>query len=694
MNGLKSEYRGETLQYSAFASEDTTAFRKDEIQGDGTSGLYHLTRNPIVLNSEHVRIQVRDRFHSEQILSETTLARYTDYTIDYTAGTLFFRRPVPSRDEGFNPVFIVVDYETQSSGEGTFSGGGRGAVTLAGGKVEVGATAIHEGTTGADGDLLAADLKVKLGEATELRAEVGTSATGTGAAAQDGTAYTVKVEHLGEVVAGRVYAREQDAAYGIGQQSGGEAGTRKVGAEGTIKIDEDLDVRAQAYVQDNLTSGSQRQVVEAEVRYQTEDNKYSATGGLRHATESGLAAGDLTSDQVYAGGTAQIVEDVTLRAQAEVAVSDAAAATAYPDRFTVGADYRMTDKATAFVEHEVAQGAAQESDMTRVGVRTTPWDRGRADAALEQQYSEYGPRLFATVGLGQGWQATDDLLLDFGVDRVHTIRTPGDPDFDVDVPPASGSDPNGDFTAWYVGATYRQADWTMNGRLETFRGDREDRWGVSAGAYREQGERWGVSFRLSYLDSEAVTGVTSTDAALSMGLVYRPTDPQFIWLDRVDLVYDDAFDPLTGTARSYKLINNLNLNHRPDAKWQTSYQYAFKWVRADFGDEYTSFTDLFGIDSRYDVTPEWDVGGQLYGLHSWEAGTMDYALGLSVGHSFAKNVWLSVGYNFAGFYDEDFAGARYTAQGPYLQFRVKFDQDSYKELKSLVAPPATAMPGR
>ena len=127
---------------------------------------------------------------------------------------------------------------------------------------------------------------------------------------------------------------------------------------------------------------------------------------------------------------------------------------------------------------------------------------------------------------------------------------------------------------------------------------------------------------------------------------------------------------------------------------QTSYQYAFKWLRAEFEEGYTSFTDLIGVDSRYDVTPEWDVGGQLYGLHSWEAGTMDYAFGLSVGHSFAKNVWLSVGYNFAGFYDEDFAGARYTAQGAFLQFRVKFDQDSYKELKSLVAPPATPMPGR
>ena len=67
---------------------------------------------------------------------------------------------------------------------------------------------------------------------------------------------------------------------------------------------------------------------------------------------------------------------------------------------------------------------------------------------------------------------------------------------------------------------------------------------------------------------------------------------------------------------------------------------------------------------------------------------MDWSAGLSVGHSFAKNVWLSLGYNFAGFEDEDFAQARYTVNGPYIQFRIKFDQESIKQLAtgSPIAP--------
>lgn len=697
LNGLKSEYRGERFAYSAFAAEDRSAFVKDEIPGDGTSGLYRLTQRPLLINSEQVRIQVRDRFHSETILSEQVLQRYTDYTIDYTAGTLFMRRPVPSHDASFNQVFIVVDYEVQGVAQGTVTAGGRGALLLNDGKVEIGATLISEGVTGAEGELGAADLRVKIGAATTLEAEVATSESQAGAITSDGNAFKVEVEHVGETVVGRVYARQQDEGFGLGQQSGGESGTRKVGVEGTVKIDAQMDVSGQVYQQDVLATGAQRQVAEAALRYTSQDQDYTATGGLRHANDSGLGPTDMTSDQVFVGGTARVTNDLTLRAQGEASVSGDSANVDFPDRLMVGADYKLSAKANAFIEHEIAQGPAQDSDMTRVGVRTQPWERGRVDAAMEQQYSENGPRLFATLGVGQGWQATEDLLFDFGVDRVQTIRSPGNPLFNPNVPPASGSaGATGDFTAYYVGATWRQEDWTVNGRVETLSGDTEDRLGFTAGAYRAQGEKMGLAFRLTYRDSEFLSGDFSTEAVMSFGFAWRPTNPAFIWLDRVDLVYDDDFTALGGASTSYKLINNLNLNHRPDSRWETSYQYAFKYQRAEFGTEFTSFTDLIGVDSRYDLNSKWDVGGQVYALHSWSADTYEYTAGLSVGHSFAKNVWLSIGYNFAGFEDEDFAQARYTAQGPYIQFRVKFDQDTWKDLKDYssgnpvnVAPGAT-----
>ena len=49
------------------------------------------------------------------MLSEQPQARYADYNIDYQMGTIFFKQPIPSHGEGFNPLFIVVEYEADDN---------------------------------------------------------------------------------------------------------------------------------------------------------------------------------------------------------------------------------------------------------------------------------------------------------------------------------------------------------------------------------------------------------------------------------------------------------------------------------------------------------------------------------------------------------------------------------------------------
>ena len=50
-NGLKTEFRGDNLGYSVFATDTNQSFMRDEIRGDGTSGLYRLSSAPIIANS-------------------------------------------------------------------------------------------------------------------------------------------------------------------------------------------------------------------------------------------------------------------------------------------------------------------------------------------------------------------------------------------------------------------------------------------------------------------------------------------------------------------------------------------------------------------------------------------------------------------------------------------------------------------
>ena len=67
-------------------------------------------------------------------------------------------------------------------------------------------------------------------------------------------------------------------------------------------------------------------------------------------------------------------------------------------------------------------------------------------------------------------------------------------------------------------------------------------------------------------------------------------------------------------------------------------------------------------------------------MNSWESGVRDYSAGFSVGISPEKNMWISTGYNFVGFRDDDFSGSEFTAQGFFIKFRMKFDQETLRDL--------------
>ena len=120
-NGLKSEYNGEHVGYTAFAAESDQAFVRDELQGDGTSGLYRLSTAPIIANSETIRLEVRDRFDSALLVSTQTLTRFLDYNLDSFDGSLYFKKPVPSRDSNFNPFTSSRNMKRQAALRTTWS---------------------------------------------------------------------------------------------------------------------------------------------------------------------------------------------------------------------------------------------------------------------------------------------------------------------------------------------------------------------------------------------------------------------------------------------------------------------------------------------------------------------------------------------------------------------------------------------
>mgnify|MGYP000368318964 CR=1 FL=1 len=183
--------------------------------------------------------------------------------------------------------------------------------------------------------------------------------------------------------------------------------------------------------------------------------------------------------------------------------------------------------------------------------------------------------------------------------------------------------------------------------------------------------------------SESTGDLSDTNADIRYSIAYRPLNSKWIWLNRLDLIYED--EQGLKSLTSMRIVNQSDLNYLPNERTQIAFQYGFKYVIDDIdGDSFQGATDFFGIESRFDLTTRIDLGLRASVRHSWNSHIFDYSVGPSIGFNPAKNVWVSLGYNFTGYSDTDFSESNYTAQGIYVQFRLKIDQDTLKDLGSLI----------
>ncbi|HUJ17032.1 MAG TPA: OmpA family protein [Nitrospirota bacterium] len=673
--GFKSELKSDKADATVFASETNQAFVRDEIPGDGTSGLYRLSRRNIVINSETIVIETRDRFHSEVILSTQQLSRYLDYTIDYDSGTLFFKSPVFNRDSNFNPIYIVAAYESFDASDLSYNYGGRGAVRLMDNRVEVGGTYIHEGQVGGASDLIGTDATVKLSETTKARAEIAETRNNDPLAGGTASAYLTEVTHQSARFDGKVYVREEEQGFGLGQQNVSESGTRKMGVDLAYRFTEAASLRSSAFRQETLSTGAVRDVGELQGRYAASGSEYFA--GLRHAEDSFSTGMVEESDQIFGGIRYRANDRLTLRLQHDETVGGRGENADYPTRTTMGADYRLNTSSTLFVDEELTRGDDRSTATTRVGLRSSPWTGAQIGSTMEQQATESGTRLFSTTGLKQSWQISKEWSVDAGLDRSSTIHHSETFLPNPNVPPASGGE---DFTAVTLGAGYRQEHWSWTGRIEHRVSDLERRIGMFTGANGELMPGWGLAGAFQGFRTDGITGSSKKNEDLRLGFAYRPPQARWIILDRLDLIVEEQEDFVSAAYNNRRVVNNLSANYKVPNMGQVSLQYGAKYVGETIdSQDFHGYTDLIGLEGRYDITKRLDVGLRGSTLRSWSADQKQYGSALSVGVTLSTNLWMSIGYNMTGYRDRDFSKSEFTAAGPFIKLRLKFDQATVRE---------------
>ena len=705
--GVKAEARLGQFRAQGFAAEIATRFRRDEIQGQGITGPYRLSSRGLIANSEKVVLEVRDRFRSELIVSSKELVRFIDYDIDRLSGTITFKEPVLSRDFDLNPQFVVVDYEIDGFSDGELNAGLRTDWTASGGAVRVGATAVTDKGDGSRTDMGAVDLRARFGESTELRAEVAASRRD----GETSTGWLVEAQHQTGSVDVIAYARSLDAEYGVGQQNGAEQGRRKFGTDARIKLGENLSILGSLWQDDSLTDDGRRRAAQIQLGYTTQTSDLRL--GIAHFADR-LADGTRNDSTVLEGGVTQRLLDNRLELSASTSIAlDSAESIDLPARHRIGARYALTENVRIVGLYELADGAEIDARTIKGGLEVTPWEGAKAVTSLgRQDIGEYGNRSFAAFGLAQSLQVTPALTIDATIDGNRTL---GGSNTVSDVvnpaqPVASGGQLGQDgtlfedFNAVTLGMAWRKDRWSATGRAEYRDGEFADRKGLTLGAIRQLGEGSIVGSGFTWTEAKADNGAATQIMDAAIAIAHRPAESAFAFLGKLEFRSDEVTDAVAGEAgaagntallvdgdaKSSRLIASLSTNWSPqgrDASGQIVRRHEFGifiGARHNFdqfeGYDYAGTTLLGGLDAKFGLGERFEIGARGTVRKGLEDGLTSYAIGPNVGFSPADNALITVGYNFAGFRDQDFSAARETDEGLYASIRIKFDADTFSFL--------------
>ncbi|WP_234026855.1 hypothetical protein [Erythrobacter sp. HKB08] len=705
--GVSGEARIGQFGIKAFGAEAGTRFRRDEIQGQGISGPYRLGSRAIVPNTENVILEVRDRFRSELIVERRELTRFLDYDIDFLAGTISFKQPVLSRDFDLNPQFIVIEYETDQLGGGVMNAGGRIDWRNGGDTLRIGATMISDGGDDLRTNIVGLDLRAKLGNSTELRAEIAGSRT----SGENSMAWLIEAQHQSGKLDLLAYAKSAESTFGVGQQNNAELGRRKIGADARMRLSEQMSIIASLWQDDSLTDAARRRAAQVELGYSSTNSDIRV--GIAHFDDRLTDGTSNRSTVLEAGATQRMFHNKLELTAATSMPLDSTDSVDLPLRHRVGARYAITNDVRIIADYEFADGNGFESSTLRGGFELTPWVGGRVSSTLgKQDIGERGNRSFAAFGLAQTWQVNPKLSLDATFDSNWTLD--GSPQVDdlvnVDQPAASGGQfgPGGalfeDFTAVTLGGAWRDGAWSATARGEYRDGEYADRWGVSLGAIRQLGEGSVVGSGFSWTTAEGTNGAQTEVMDAAIALAHRPAESEIAFLGKLEFRSDSVSNAVlgeagpagrtaltvSGDAGAKRLIASLSTNWSPRDGDETeelarrSEIGLFLGARYNLdsygGFELDSVSTFAGLDARIGVGERFEIGASATVRANLGDDTVSYAVGPNVGFVPAKGVLLNVGYNITGFRDPDFSGMRDTDEGLYASVRIKFDADSFSFL--------------
>ncbi|MGK5056250.1 hypothetical protein ACQ4WY_04815 [Janthinobacterium sp. LB2P49] len=395
----------------------------------------------------------------------------------------------------------------------------------------------------------------------------------------------------------------------------------------------------------------------------------------------------LDATTVRLGAQYKATERWTLNGDVEKSISDAD-----QHRYGLGAQYQLAERSRLYARYENQTGLASAYSLNPAD-RSTSFVAGADTGYMPggTVFGEYRMRdamdyslsnqrdLQLASGLRNTWNLGEGLAANTNVEYLKVMN--GQQQQAVAV--AAGFD-------YSVNPLWRGSVKLEYRRLfdsEIAPGNqRQDQWLNTIAWARKLSRDWTLLAR-NYLlytrnnddASGAPVGNVLQDRA-QLGFAWRPVDDnRFNGLARYE--YKTVRDQSQIDGDNYRAhIVSTHLDYHPSRPWWFTGRVAAKQnhdKNLPVGQEkYTAW--LFSGRTVYDISKHWDFGVLAAVMGSPQGGSRQWANGVEVGYLLAQNLWLSAGHNWSGFSDRDLTGADYTARGPYLRLRFKFDENLFK----------------
>ncbi|MBI5695387.1 MAG: hypothetical protein HZC51_06550 [Nitrospirae bacterium] len=649
--GLLNIEKTKDYMVRSFVSLNDQAMTRQTLPGRGLSGPYFLGRTDLVEFSERVWIEVRDRYNPNLILETVPMARFTDYQVNYDEGFVIFHEPVRSFDDNFNPVLIQVLFESRELAAENLMYGMRGEKQLMDGRLRVGASGVREENPISNVQVAGVDVVWKTDSLTVAAEAVTTeNFNQSDLTPTSGSAYRVEADYHKDDNSLRAYYKKVTDGFQNPSATAAESAYETYGANGQISLNDKRTVVRADYLAENRSSKRVQASASVDQRL---FKAVSANAGIRWNRETS-GNGVLENILALYGVSFNPFETLGVTVGREDVLSGRSASTYYPTKTFARVNYAVTKNVTAFVQGEYQQREDKDQIMTSVGLDTRLGDNTTAFAKYSMDDSVSGWRNKGHIGINHVIPVSEGLSLEGGAESTLTLT--------------GGTNDADDFTALRAGAVYTQKEtYKLTGRYEIRLGKGStDQLATIGGAVKATED-------LTLFANERYFDSAYSENDLLFGAAYRP-----VRTDGLNALLKLRYKERSAELDDSRLIGSVNVNYRRDPKTDIMGQYACKLVSlTGMG---SSFTDMVRVRVIRDLCDCLSVNAHASVMRQRETNTWSLAWGPEIGVKVVKNLWVSVGYNFSGYFDDDFEDADSWSQGPYFKVRFKFDENTPKDL--------------